>query len=88
MKSDVNHHSSIYRSTYYNIKDVRTLEDKLEHTLLIRTDLVHALKQNGCSNCFAILRDIVKKYERSRAKAIQVHNNNPQEVGRLIIEKE
>jgi hypothetical protein len=58
----MNNDGSNYQSTSYLINHTRNLSNKLEHTITIREELVDALKQHGCSNCIAILRDIVRKH--------------------------
>jgi hypothetical protein len=78
MNSEVNHNSSSYQSTSYFINHPRDLGDKIEHTLSIHCELVEALRKHGCSNCVALLRDIVRKNS----------SYNHQEGGKLIIEKD
>ena len=53
---------SSYQSTSYLINNTRNLGNKLDHTIAIHEELVDALMQHGCSNCIALLRDIVRKH--------------------------
>jgi hypothetical protein len=73
MNSDVNR-SSNYLPTAHYINIPRNIQDKLEHTIAIHTDLMDALMQHGYSGCIAILRDIVRKHNNGILTA--THDNH------------
>jgi hypothetical protein len=58
----MNNDGSSFQSTSYLINYPRSLGNKLDHTIAIQEDLVEALKQHGCPNCIALLREIVRKH--------------------------
>jgi hypothetical protein len=65
MNPDINHNSSSYQSASTYIKHTGNLGDKLERTLSIHSELVEVLMSHGCSECIAILRDVVRKHNNT-----------------------
>lgn len=49
--------------------------DNQKHILSIHTELVEALRKNGCSNCITLLRDIVRRH--SSFKIVHESHTHP-----------